>query len=63
MSKSKENRQTLTLKLESLSPEKYGSIAFKDLSFSPEKLTENFLFKEATIQKKLETEKKKVREL
>jgi hypothetical protein len=41
-------------KLENLSPEKYGKSAYASLTFTPSKLADNVLFKEATTFKKIE---------
>jgi hypothetical protein len=44
---------TSPTKLYNLSPEKYGKTAFRELTYTPEKLSENFLYKEVTITKKI----------
>ena len=41
-------------KLENLSPEKYGKAAYASLTFTPSKLADNILYKEATTFKKIE---------
>lgn len=51
------------VRISGLSPEKYGSTAFKNLSYTPEKLQDNFIFREVTVTKKIETEKNRIREL
>ena len=48
-------------KLENLSPDKYGKAAFASLTFTPSKLVDNVLYKEATTFKKIEEESSKVR--
>jgi predicted RNase H-like nuclease (RuvC/YqgF family) len=63
MSQGKETGLTSPTKLSGLSPEKYGKTAFRELSYTPEKLSENFLYKEVTVTKKIEVEKKRIREL
>ena len=49
-------------KLENLSPEKFGKAAYASLSYTPSKLVDNPLYKEATTFKKIEEESSKVRE-
>ena len=49
------------VKLKGLSPEKYGSVAFKNLSYTPSKLQDNFIYKEVTVTKKIESEKNRIR--
>ena len=41
-------------KLYNLSPDKYGKAAWADLTYTPAKLAENPIFREATTQKKHE---------
>lgn len=60
---SKDPHSSSPTRLKNLSPEKYGRTAFRELSYTPEKLTENFLYKEITVTKKIEVEKKRIREL
>lgn len=48
-------------KLENLSPEKFGKAAYATLSFTPSKLVDNVLYKEATQFKRIEEESSKVR--
>ena len=40
-------------KLENLSPEKFGKAAYAGLSYTPSKLVDNVLYKEATSFKKI----------
>ena len=40
-------------KLENLSPEKFGRGAYANLTYTPSKLADNVLFKEATTLKKI----------
>lgn len=49
--------------LKNLSPEKFGRSAFRELSYTPEKLVETILYKDVASNKKLELEKKRIREL
>lgn len=42
---SKDPPSSSPTKLKNLSPEKYGRTAFRELTYTPEKLTENFLYK------------------
>lgn len=49
--------------LSGLSPEKYGRSAFRELSYTPEKLYESFMYKENTSNKRVEEERRRVREL
>lgn len=63
MSNTKEPASSSPTRLYNLSPEKYGKTAFRELSYTPEKLNENFLYKEVTVTKKIEVEKKRIREL
>lgn len=51
------------VRISGLSPEKYGSTAFKNLSYTPEKLQDNFIYREVTVTKKIESEKNRIREL
>lgn len=51
------------VRLSNLSPEKYGSTAYKNLTYTPEKLQDNHIYREVTITKKIETEKNRIREL
>ena len=46
-----------------ISPERHGSTTFKNLSYTPEKLENSYMYKEVTITKKIETEKNRIREL
>lgn len=46
-----------------ISPERQGSTTFKNMSYTPEKLESSYMYKEVTINKKVETEKNKIREL
>ena len=41
------------VKLATLSPDKYGKGAFCELTFTPSKLSENIIFREATNLKRL----------
>lgn len=50
------------VKLDNLSPEKYGKGAFCDLTYTPSKLADNFLFRDATTLKKMEEGNGKLRE-
>ena len=61
--KEKQNFDSSPTKLSGLSPEKYGSTAYKTLSYTPQKLQDNFIYREVTITKLVETEKNKAREL
>ena len=46
-----------------LEPEKYGKGAYCDLSYTPSKLADHILFKDAHFLKKLEEEVSKTRDL
>jgi hypothetical protein len=46
-----------------LSPERYGSTAYKNLSYTPSKLQDNIIYREVTVTKKIESEKNRIREL
>jgi hypothetical protein len=48
--------------LVNLSPEKYGKGAFADLTFTPSKLADNILYREASNLKRIEEESAKNRE-
>lgn len=50
------------IKLENLSPDKYGKAAFVDLTYTPSKLADNYLYKEVTTLKKMEEGNNKLRE-
>lgn len=49
--------------MERLSPQKYGKGAFLDLTFTPSKLSEHVLYRQATNLKKIQEESCKGREL
>lgn len=48
------SRDPSPTKLDNLSPEKYGKGAYASLTFTPSKLVDNILYKEATNFKKIE---------
>jgi hypothetical protein len=50
---SRRQKEEAAEKIESLSPEKYGKGAFLDLTFTPSKLSEHVLYREATNLKKI----------
>ncbi len=50
------------VKLDHLSPDKYGKGAFCDLTYTPSKLADNFLFRDVTTLKKIEEGNGKLRE-
>ena len=52
-----------SVKLENLSPEKYGKAAYVELTYTPSKLADNLLFREVTTLKKIEEGNGKVREI
>ncbi|CAM6001298.1 unnamed protein product [Sphagnum balticum] len=52
-----------TERLENLSPEKYGKGAYCELTYTPSKLADNVLFREATTLKRVEEETSRNREL
>ena len=58
---SRMSREESPSRLENLSPLKYGKAAFASLTFTPSKLVDNVLYKEATTFKKVEEESSKVR--
>lgn len=41
------------IKLEGLSPEKYGKAAYQDMHYTPNKLADNCLYKDIKVMKKL----------
>ena len=51
------------VKLQNLSPEKYGKAAYVDLTYTPSKLADNLLYREVTTMKKMEEGNGKVREI
>lgn len=51
------------VKISGLSPERYGSTAYKNLSYTPSKLQDNIIYREVTVTKKIESEKNRIREL
>lgn len=52
-----------TQKVEGLSPEKYGKGAYCELTYTPSKLADNVLFREASSLKRVEEESSRSREL
>lgn len=50
------------IKLENLSPEKYGKGAFVDITYTPSKLVDNVLYRDVTTLKKMEEGNGKRRE-
>ena len=48
-------------KLANISPEKYGKGAYCDLTYTPSKLADNFMFREANSLKRVEEESSKSR--
>jgi hypothetical protein len=56
------SRDQSPTKLENLSPDKFGKSAYANLTFTPSKLADNILYKEANTMKKIEEESSKVRE-
>jgi hypothetical protein len=59
---SRRQKEETVEQIESISPEKYGKGAFLDLTFTPSKLSEHVLYREATHLKKIEEESCKGRE-
>lgn len=47
-------RKESPMKVEGLSPEKFGRAAFIDMQYTPSKLAENCLFKDVNSMKKYE---------
>ena len=47
------NQNESPVKLSNISPEKFGKVAFCDLTYTPSKLADNFLFRDATTLKKI----------
>lgn len=60
---SRMNKDATPTKLENLSPEKYGKAAWAELTYTPSKLADNIIFREATTLRKTEEGSSKVREL
>ncbi len=50
------------MKLSHISPEKYGKGAFCDLAYTPSKLADNLLFRDAATLKKMEEGNGRLRE-
>ena len=50
-------------KLDQLEPEKYGKGAYCDLTYTPSKLADHILFREANYLKKIEEEASRCREI
>jgi hypothetical protein len=61
--RSRRHLEETSEKVGKLSPEKFGQGAFLDLTFTPSKLTEHVLYREATHLKKVEEESSRSREL
>ena len=59
---SRRSRDEHPERLGSISPEKYGKSAYCDLTYTPSKLADNVLFREASNLKKIEEETSKVRQ-
>lgn len=55
------NQNESPVKLSHISPEKYGKGAFCDLAYTPSKLADNFLYRDATTLKKMEEGNGKLR--
>lgn len=51
---SRRQKEESAEKVDNLSPEKYGRGAYLDLTFTPSKLSEHVLYREATHLKKIE---------
>jgi hypothetical protein len=51
---SRRQKEETSEKLERLSPDKYGRGAYLNLTFTPSKLSEHVLYREATNLKKIE---------
>jgi len=51
---SKIKKDVSPAKLTNLSPEKYGKAAWADLTYTPSKLSENVIYREAVTLKKTE---------
>ena len=49
-------------KLQNLSPDKYGRAAWADLTYTPSKLADNVMYREATTLRKNEEGSSKLRE-
>lgn len=56
------NQNESPIKLSHLSPQKFGKGAFCDLTYTPSKLADNFLFRDATTLKKIQEGNGKLRE-
>jgi hypothetical protein len=56
------DRSESPLKLDHLSPEKFGKSAYASLSYTPSKLASNVLFKEVSSMRKVEESSSKARE-
>jgi hypothetical protein len=59
---SRKQKVEVTERLTNLSPDKYGKGAFCELTFTPSKLADNVLFREASNLKRIEEETSKGRE-
>lgn len=60
---SRMNKDVSPTKLQNLSPDKYGKAAWAELTYTPSKLANNILFREAVTLKKTEEGSSKLREL
>ena len=61
--KSNNKKKEESVKLEGLSPEKYGKAAYQDVMYTPSKLADNLLYKEVSAMKKNEENSQKYRDL
>ncbi len=60
---SRMNKDVSPAKLSNLSPDKYGKAAWADLTYTPSKLADNVMYREAATLKKNEEGSSKLREL
>ena len=56
-------RKESPMKLEGLSPEKFGKAAYQDMLYTPSRLADNVLYKDVNSMKKYEEAGQKLREM